>query len=130
MEGFFNQIMNLGGEDRKIAPPGVYHLKARSDSAGTRSENVKSIRARKRRAIKYFSRKMSHRKLKLDGLYDFSLRGCSYADFLPMHKLWIQYITSVLSKHGPGASLEQLGAKILKVRFFFFFFCCFFLLLG
>ena len=117
-----------GGEDRKIPPVGVYHFMARSEGAKTRSEAVKSKRARQRRAVKFFARKMSHRKMKLDGLCDFSLNGHVYEDFLPLHKLWMQYMSALLSKFSPASSLEQLGTKILKgeahqkIVFFFFFF--------
>jgi hypothetical protein len=115
MEGFFKRIMTLdGGEDRKIVPAGVYHLKAKSDAAGTRNAAVKAKRAKERRAIKFYARKMSHRKMKLDGLYDFSLGEKRYVDFLPLHSLWNEYMTALMSKFGPGASLEQLGTKILK----------------
>ncbi len=114
MEAFFGRVMRLNGEDRWIDPAGVYHLLRFKAGGSSRPVAAKSVRTARRRAQKALARKLSHRQLKQDGMYDFTLTGRKYKDFLPMHTLWLQYMTAVLSKHGSHASLEQTGAKVLK----------------
>jgi ribonuclease P protein subunit POP4 len=112
MEAFFGRVMKISGDERRLDPAGVYHL-LRFKGTG-RSVAAKSTRAARRRAQRALARKVSHRQLKLDGMYEFSLNGRTYKDFLPMHTLWLQYMGAVLSKHGSNASLEQIGTKVLK----------------
>ena len=114
MEAFFGRVMRVTGEDRWIDPAGVYHLLRFKAGGGARSIAAKSARGARRRAQKALARKLSHRQLKQDGMYEFSLNGREYKDFLPIHTLWLQYMAAVLSKHGSNASLEQIGAKVLK----------------
>jgi RNase P/RNase MRP subunit p29 len=114
MEAFFGRVMRVTGEDRRIEPAGVYHLLRYKPGTGGRSAAGKAARSERRRSRRVVARKLSHRQLKLEGMYDFSLNGRRYKDFLPIHSLWLQYMAAVLSKYGPTASLEQVGAKVLK----------------
>ncbi len=107
-------MMTLDGEEGRKDPIGVYHLKPRAEGVPARTAAAKVVRAQRRRAFKQLSRKMSHRQLKKDGLYDFTLNGCHYKDFLPMHTLWLQYMSALIGKMGTTPSLEQLGTKMLK----------------
>lgn len=76
------------GEEQVLVAP--YHIVNSGKIALKPHE--KKARSLKRRAQKLFSKKMSHRQLKLDGLYDVDLDGLTYRDFLPMHTLWTQYL--------------------------------------
>ena len=90
---FFGKIRAL---ENTNAPKGadskdVYHVDVFVQRR--RDQKSRKKRSKRRRAIKHFSRKMSHAALKRDGLYEFELGDRTYKDFLPMYRLWVQYMS-------------------------------------
>lgn len=57
-----------------------------------RDPGVVAQRKLRRRRTKALAKKMSHRQLKADGLYDVNLEGRTYTDMLWMNALWEQYM--------------------------------------
>lgn len=57
-----------------------------------RDASVVAERKARKKRVKALAKKMSHRALKEDGMYDLQLGQRTYTDFLFMNQLWEQYM--------------------------------------
>ena len=121
VKSFFGKLRELETANEKDPDTGklVYHADLFVNNVNAAEKRKQ--RKLKRRAINAYARKMSHRQLKRDGLYDYELNGAKYADFLPMHKLWVGYISTVLGNkrfaQPEDVMQDVVGTKLLKADY-------------
>lgn len=119
VETFYKKVRSLQNADETAVKSerDVYHTTAGFGGGGERKSEVRAKRSTRRRAFKLYSRKMAHRQLKRDGMYDYELGDRTYRDFLPMNDLWKQYMAKILGHFTPEArvAVDVIGAKLLKV---------------